>query len=237
MRHYYILLLLLASGIIVSCQSSRTSFVFGDRPAPTPYAAMLAPVPDSARPAATPVFITTTRLAAPPQPRQRPGAISPRRGSAAAPPRALRLLVRRVVTAAAGRPRRLQLVRPQAGHRSAAPVILLLSAGALARPLAVGTLDVGLVGSLIGLACLAAVSLLLMVRTISQARSNAARRARMPLLSKGSWLQIAAWTLGLGGLALGILLGGWLGALVAVVLIGVAVLLGLTGSFFNGNMP
>ncbi|GAB2962428.1 hypothetical protein GCM10027048_33690 [Hymenobacter coalescens] len=43
--------------------------------------------------------------------------------------------------------------------------------------------------------------------------------------------------LGLGGLGLGILVGGWLGALVAVVLIVGAILLGLTGSFLNGNMP
>ncbi|WP_460676548.1 hypothetical protein [Hymenobacter coalescens] len=70
---------------------------------------------------------------------------------------------------------------------------------------------------------------------------SAAQRTRRPLrtpqLSQGSWYQLLAWVLGLGGLGLGILVGGWLGALVAVVLIVGAILLGLTGSFLNGNMP
>lgn len=50
-------------------------------------------------------------------------------------------------------------------------------------------------------------------------------------------MQVAAWVLGIGGVGLGVLLGGWLGLLVALVLVAVAILLGLTGSFFNGNMP
>lgn len=49
--------------------------------------------------------------------------------------------------------------------------------------------------------------------------------------------KILGWTVGIGGIALGVVIGSWLGVLVAVVLVVLGMFLGLWGAFINGDMP